>query len=200
MQVRLTYKRRRLIISAILFWGVGLGGFMLSMSPLHSRRGIVGLAIAIFGPQGAQLFLAAISVLIVLGAIRVIWLSFDNALAAEIERRGIRLRSVYYSGLLPWEAITSISLRDVRGWGKHPVLVVDHTDEAHVLLRLVGQGSKIILSPKLLNADDDRLDDWIDAAIEATNNRGPSYRPERRGAPMVQQPTMQHRPVFGKRR
>jgi len=198
--VRLTYKRRRLFLSALFHLTIGLGGILFSMSPKEIHGGPIGLVVLILGQRGAHVFLAGICALAVLIAFRAVWLSFDGALAAEVERRGIRLQSIYYSGLLPWEDIEAVSLRNVYGWGKHPVLVVDHSSDMNILLRLVGQGDKVILSPRLLDADDDRIDAWIDAAIEAANNRGPSYQPEKRSAPVVQQPIVQQRPVFGKRR
>jgi hypothetical protein len=124
------------------------------------------------------------------GGLRFFWLALDR-LAAGISARGIFVRSAYYTGLLPWTAVRGVDLRRLPGWGNTSSIVIEREDRAGFLLRLVGLGNKVVISPKLLDADDDAIEAWIEMA----RNRG---RPP---CTDVGTPDLATgRPAFGRRR
>lgn len=131
--------------------------------------------------------LVGIGLLAMLGALRLIWLMFDGALAIEVGPRGISVRSVFYTGVLPWSSVASVDTQVLGGWGKDAVLVIIRTDNPGLLLHLCGLGSKVVIQPKLLEADYSALQAWIEVA----RNRG-----TRRSDQQVMRPNR----TFGRRR
>ena len=188
--LRLDYKRGPLIGTGLLLLSLAAVGALLALSPLEGGRGILRLLFTLLGPTGTQILVAATAIFLGVGAVRLIWLAFEGALAVQIGARGIRVRSLYFAGLLPWSYVRSVESRVVTGWGKHPVLVIRRTDSAGVLQRLAGLGDKIAVQRKFLDADDDTIAAWIEAA--------------RRGERSLQisntaQSNAPHQRVFGRR-
>ena len=182
---RLNYKRRTLFGAALLLVGLGLAGLLMSLTPFEGRRGIIRLMVSILGPSGAQVFVASMSILLAIGGLRLVRLAFDGALAVEIGAPGIRVRSIYYTGLLPWAAVRAVESRVVAGWGKHPMLVIHREDSAGLLLRLVGLGDKVVVQRRFLDVDDDAFGAWTRAAknggtpMPASTKAHPIAAPER---------------------
>ena len=162
--MRLTYKRTTLIGLAALVAGLAIVGVLISLEPVESRRGVARLLIGILGPQGFQLFLGAISVVMLAGALRLAWLAFGGALAAQLGPRGIEVRSIYYAGLIPWKSVRAVDCRTVSGWSAQPLLVIERNDGAGLFSRLVGLGSKAAIQRKFLDAADHDIAAWIEAA------------------------------------
>ena len=184
--VRLNYKRGKLAGFGLLAVGLGVGGFLLALSPFEGGRGSTRLIIAILGPVGAQIFVAAISMLMAAGGLRFLWLMFGGGLAVQVGARGILVRSVYYTGVLPWASVLAVESGVVAGWGNSSeMLVIHRTDRSGLLLRLVGLGSKVAFQRKLLDADDDALEAWVEAAqnrgkpVHAGNAAHPIAMPQR---------------------
>jgi hypothetical protein len=183
--VRLNYKRTTLFGAALLLVGLGLAGLLISLTPFEGRRGIIRLMVSILGPSGAQVFVASMAILLAIGGLRLVGLAFDGALAVEIGARGIRVRSIYYTGLLPWAAVRAVESRVVAGRGKHPMLVIHRKDAAGLLLRLVGLGDKVVVQRRFLDVDDDAFGAWIRAAkkggtpMPASTKAHPIAAPER---------------------
>jgi hypothetical protein len=150
--------------AALLLVGLGLALLLIPLTSFEGRRGIIRLMVSILGPSGAQLFVAGMAILLAVGGLRLVRLAFDGALAVEIGARGIRVRSIYYTGLLPWAAVRAVESRVVGGWGKHPMLVIHRKDSAGLLLRLVGLGDKVVVRRTFLDVDDDAFGAWIVAA------------------------------------
>lgn len=174
--MRLDYKRGMLIRAALFCLVLGIGGFLIALTPHEGKRGLVGLAVALLGPKGAQMLTGVLSLLLMLGGLRLIWLTFDEALAVAIGPEGIIVRSPYYSGLLPWSAVDHVESRIVGGWGKHPSLVIRRADHPGPLLWLAGLGDKLVVQQRLLDADAHAVRLWIEAT--RTRGRTGAMRPE----------------------
>ena len=190
VSLRLNYRRGFLAGMGLLVIAVGLVTFLLALTPFEGRRGIVRLMVSILGPQGMQALLAALSLLSVLGGLRCFWLAFGG-LAAEIRAHGILLCSMYYTGLLPWAAVKRVEIRPLAGWGDRPILVIERNDRAGILLRLIGLGDKVAVQLNLLDANEEAIAGWIEAA----RNRGRPLRSDDE-APAI----ATARPAFGRRR
>src|SRR5687768_12245693 len=106
---------------------------MFALAPPESHKGVLRTIVAMFGTQGAQLFLALLAIITGSGAVRLLWLTFQGALAVEMRVRGIYVRSTLYTGLVPWSAVTGVDIRTVPGWGPHPLLVVHRGDQPGLL-------------------------------------------------------------------
>jgi hypothetical protein len=190
VNLRLNYKRGFLLRMGLLVMALGLAGALVAQTPFEGRRGVIRLMVSILGPQGMQAFFAVVSLLLILGGLRYLWLAFGG-LAAEICARGIFLRSTYYTGLLPWAVVRGVDIRPLTGWGDRPILVIEHNDQAGFLLRLIGLGDKVAVQCKLLDADEEAIEAWMEAA----RNRGRPVRTDDH-APAV----ATARPEFGRRR
>lgn len=188
--MRLNYNRAKLIGTAMLAVCLGAVTFLFALLPTESARGPLRLVHALLGPTGAQLFLVLLAVLCIVGGLRMLWLTFDGAMAVRIDARGIQVRSIYFAGLLPWSTVRGVERRVVAMWGKGPALVIDRNDDPGLFLRLVGLSNKLVIQRGLLDADDRALDAWI----EASSERGRPV-PARQAAPAV----TPSRPVFGRR-
>ncbi len=189
--MHLNYKRSKLALMGLAALCMGVLVFAISLSPLEGRGGgVAALITTMFGTTGAQMFIGSLGALVMLGALRLIWLSIGEAFAVKTGPRGIHVRSAYYSGFLPWASIASVQGRIVSGWGKQPVLVIYRSDKPGLLLRLVGLGDKLVIQPKLLDANDHAVNAWIETA----RNHGAPVRTEWTGRPLAQ-PNR----VFGRR-
>lgn len=187
---QLLYRRRFMVGTGIAVIAAGLVTFLFALTPLEGRRGLIRLMLSILGPQGMQMFLAALSLLLACGGLRCLWLAHGRV-AAEVRAQGMLVRSMYYSGLLPWSAVRSVDIRRLRGWGNQPTLCIEREDRANILLGLIGVGDKIVIPSKSLGADDETIGAWIQLA----RNRGRPPHADH-GAPAVGEA----RPTFGRRR
>jgi hypothetical protein len=162
--MRLKYKRETLVALALLVASLGLVGFLVALTPFEGRRGLVRLVVAILGPEGAQVFVGAASLLMIAAGLRLVWLTSDGASAAEIGARGIRVRSIYYAGLIPWASVRAVDTRALPGWGNSTMLVIYRSDTPGLLLRLGGLGDKVAIQRKFLDVDDRGIEAWVRAA------------------------------------
>ena len=191
MVERLQYKRFALIKSAIVSMFFGLASFSLAFTSFENKHGIIGLLIKILGPNGMHLLMGVTGILLMIAALRFVYLSLDGALAASTSAEGIHVRTPYYSGLIPWTVVEAITCRVVTGWGKHPVLVIHRADDPGPLLWLVGLGNKMLVHLRLLDATQEEVDSWIDHA----RHRGRPPKTE-----SIKSPSLASKTEFGRRR
>ena len=163
--MRLGYRKWALVKFAVLSGVLGTAVFLVSLSPLKGTgTGRHHFLISVLGPAGMRICLGFVGILMLMAMLRLVWLLFDERLAAEIRVEGVYVRSGLYTGLIAWPAIGGIERRVIHGHGKHPLLVIKRIDAAAFWLWLAGAGKDVAIQIKLLDADDEDVEAWIEAA------------------------------------
>lgn len=183
--MELKYGRFRVLGAGLLCASMGLVVAMLVVSGDDlSKYRITRFFLAMFGESITVVLLLILAVIVVVCGARLMLLMFGGAVAARATKRGIEVRTVFYSGLLKWSNIEVIRLRPAPMNGKAQMLTFVPKGQFSPLIRFVAWSDNVVIGTALLDGGKDAAERWIAQAYQQASGHSdlPSRAAERKKA------------------